>query len=78
LNDDPVAVTVAANEQEAAMICGYLNSRGIEATYDKGGNAGPFGLPSGITGDAFGGRQEILVRAEDLEAAKAALAERPA
>jgi hypothetical protein len=53
------------------MLCGYLESVGIRATYDKGGvtkavlkiYSGP-----GI------GPQEILVAAADVEAAREALA----
>lgn len=69
-------VTVASSETEAAMICGYLESRGIRARYDKGGVFQPLG---GLAGEGLGfvGRQEILVRAADLAAARSALAERP-
>jgi hypothetical protein len=76
LSDELVRVTVAGSEAEAAVICGYLESRGIRATYDKGGVFQPLG---GLAGEGLGfvGRQEILVRAGDLEAAKAALDERP-
>jgi hypothetical protein len=76
LSDEVVTVTVASSEMEAAMICGYLESRGIRATYDKGGVFQPLG---GLAGEGLGfvGRQEILVRADDLDAARAALADRP-
>ncbi|HEX3807333.1 MAG TPA: hypothetical protein VHV52_11195 [Gaiellaceae bacterium] len=65
-----VKLTEAASELEAAEICGYLATHGIEATYDKGGIAQP-GL--GGPGEAFVGRQEILVRADDAERAAALL-----
>ena len=71
-----VTLTVAASEMEAAVICGYLESRGIRASYDKGGVFQPLG---GLAGEglAFVGRQQILVRADDLDAARSALADRP-
>jgi hypothetical protein len=77
--DDPtpdvVKVTEAASEQEAAAICGFLESRGIHATYDKGDvGQSAAGFGPGL-GSAFGGRQQILVRGEDLEVARNALAE---
>jgi hypothetical protein len=70
--DAIVKLTEAGSEPEAAMICGFLESRGIRATYDKGTiEATPVGAISG----AYVGRQEIVVRAEDLAAAREALAE---
>jgi hypothetical protein len=77
LTDELVQLTVAASESEAAMICGYLRSRVIQATYDKGGVFQPFYGGGGGTGEAYMGRQEILVRATDLEKAKEALAALP-
>jgi hypothetical protein len=55
------------------MICGYLESQGIRAVYDKGGIPG---LASMWNGPNLG-RQEILVAAADAEAARAALASLP-
>lgn len=73
--DDLVKLTEAGSEMEATMICGLLESRGIRATYDKGTIEGsPFG-PGGAFSGPFVGRQEILVRAEDIDAAQQALAE---
>jgi hypothetical protein len=63
-------VTVAANEPEAAVIVGFLDSRGITASYEEAPS--PLG---GIFPTAGSGLYEIVVRAEDLEAAQAALAE---
>ena len=77
MSDDLVQLTVASSEAEAAMICGYLASRGIHSTYDKGAVFQPFYGGGGGTGQAFVGRQEILVLAQDLDAAKAALGELP-
>jgi len=53
------------------MICGYLEAQGIHAVYDKGGTPG---LATTWSGPNLG-RQEILVRTEDVEAARKALAE---
>jgi hypothetical protein len=52
------------------MICGFLEAQGIRARYDKGGVVGfdPNWRGGGI------GRQEILVAAADVEAAREALA----
>jgi hypothetical protein len=52
------------------MICGYLEAQGIRAVYDKGKVPGFMNAWSG----PHVGRQEILVRAADLEAARTALA----
>jgi hypothetical protein len=72
--DDVVKLTDADNEAEAAVIVGYLESCGIQATYDRGGTIGPpLGFMAGQTGF---GPQQILVRAEDLERAQKALDER--
>ena len=71
-DDDVVQLTVVGSEAEAALICGYLESLGIRATYDKGGVMNPIGSYMG----ANVGPQQILVRAEDADAARAALAER--
>jgi len=59
-----------ATEAEAATIVGFLESEGIRAVYDKGGIAGlgNMWLGPGI------GRQQILVKKSDLEAAQQALA----
>ena len=43
-DDELVTVAVAESEGEAAMICGYLDSQGIDATYDKSGIAQPFAI----------------------------------
>jgi hypothetical protein len=76
LSDDLVQLTVASSEAEAAMICGYLASRGIHSTYDKGGVFQPLYGGGGLSGASVG-RQEILVLARDLDAAKAALGDLP-
>jgi len=71
LSDNLVRLTEVESEAEAATICGYLESRGIHATYVKGGGA--TGL-SAYSGPSLGG-QEILVEAANLDAARTALAE---
>ncbi len=64
-----VKLTEAGSETEAAMLCGYLASCGIEATFDKGTIMGsPFG--SGAYSGPHVGRQEIVVHEEDFEAAQ--------
>jgi hypothetical protein len=68
-----VQLTVASSEAEAAVICGLLESQGIPATYDKGGVISPpYG--GGMVGDAFVGRQQVLIRATDLARARELLA----
>jgi hypothetical protein len=71
---DVVKVAEAENEPEAAMICGFLESHGIRARYDKGG-VGQFPLWQ-VNNLPFSGRQEILVRKEDAERAARLLADR--
>jgi hypothetical protein len=74
-DDAIVKLQEASSEAEAAMICGFLESRGIPATYDKGSvQAAPM-APGGAMSGPYVGQQEIVVRARDLEAARQALAE---
>jgi hypothetical protein len=62
-----VAVTSAANEMEAGVIVAALADAGIKATMDGSATADfRVGVP---------GQVEILVAKEDLERAKAVLAE---
>ncbi len=63
-------LTDAANEAEAAVICGFLGSRGITATYEAGSS--PLGSMFPTAGS---GRYEIFVPAGQLEAATTALEE---
>jgi hypothetical protein len=69
LSDTVVKLTEVGTEAEAATICGYLESQGIHATYDKGGISSALAAYSG----PGGGQQQILVLAEELDAARAAL-----
>jgi len=77
LSDGLVKLTEANSEAEAAMICGFLESLGIGASYEKSRifpGMGTAADPVGI-GAAHAGRQEILVRPADLETALEALAQ---
>ena len=69
MSDTVVKLTEVGTEAEAATICGYLESQGIHATYDKGGISSALAAYSG----PGGGQQQILVLAEELDAARAAL-----
>jgi hypothetical protein len=73
LSDELVKVADAANEAEAAVIVGHLESLGIEATFDSLTGYGGLG---GLSGGTELGPQEIRVRAADAERARQALAER--
>jgi hypothetical protein len=77
LSEDVVKVAEAESEQEASMICGYLEENGIRAAYDTGGVDQSFAGNVAFGGAAFGGRQEIVVRADDAERATKLLAELP-
>ena len=70
MSDDVVKLTEVGSEAEAATIVGFLEAQGIHATYDKGGTSSAIAAYDG----PGGGRQQILVRAEELDAASAALA----
>jgi hypothetical protein len=70
LSEGGVKLTEVGTEAEAATICGYLEARGIHATYDKGGTSSGLAAYSGPGGD----RQQIVVRLEELDAAREALA----
>jgi hypothetical protein len=74
MSDDVVKIAEAGSEQEAAIICGLLDSNGIQAMYDNGGVYQPLASPA-YFGMVFAGRQEILVHAKDAERAAQLLAE---
>jgi len=68
--DELVVVEVVATEGEAEALSSLLRSAGIKATYrvtNLGAGAGD--------GLAVGGPQEVIVRSEDLESARAVLGE---
>ena len=58
-HDAIVKLTEAGSEPEAAMICGFLESRGIRATYDKGI---VIALDRSPMGQGRGGRMEQAAR----------------
>ena len=67
-NDEFVPIGDAANEAEASIIVGFLGAQGIDAVYEPRGELGtPFPTSAAAS-------HEILVRASDAEAARAALA----
>ena len=68
-DDELVIVGEAVNEAEASVMVGFLESQGIQATYER---RGELGSPFPVAG---GGYHEVFVRAADAEAARAALAD---
>jgi hypothetical protein len=66
-----VVVEVVATEGEAELLCSLLKSEGIRCTY----RVTNYGAGTG-DGLAVGGPQEIIVRSEDLSAAREILAKR--
>ena len=71
--DEPVPVATVADEFEADVVCGLLRSAGLECGF----------RPTAAADSAFegigGGRVEIIVHAQDVDAARGILAaaERP-
>jgi hypothetical protein len=67
--DEPVAVATVADELEADVVCGLLRSAGLECGF----------RPTAAADSAFegigGGRMEIVVHADDVEAAREILAQ---
>lgn len=68
---DPVRVTIVANEVEADLVCSFLRNEGIRCAH-RVTNVGA-GAWDGVPN--MGGPREVLVDPDDLEAARAALAE---
>jgi hypothetical protein len=69
--EELVVVEVVATEGEAELLCSLLQNEGIRCTYrvtNYGAGAGD--------GLAVGGPQEVIVRSEDLGAAREILAKR--
>jgi hypothetical protein len=66
--DELVVVEVVATESEAALLSSLLRSAGISSTYrlSNYGAGASDGMP-------VGGPQEVMVRAEDLPAAREVL-----
>jgi hypothetical protein len=67
MSDDLVRLTIVANELEAEMVRALLTSNGIDSMqqYTNFAAGALDGMPSGA------GPREILVRPEDLDAARA-------
>jgi len=68
-SDGTVVVTVVSSEPEAEVVCGLLRSSGIECAYRDTEE-----IDSPLEDFISAGRQEILVRESDLEAAQELLA----
>lgn len=71
-SNDEVVVSVVANESEADVVCGLLRSAGIECAYRETEK-----IDSLLEDFTPSGPREILVRASDVDAARALLS-RPA
>ena len=69
--EDVVVVTVAADANEAEIVCGLLRSNGIECGYRD-----TEAIESSLEDFIAAGPQEILVRPADLEDARSVLAAR--
>jgi hypothetical protein len=69
--DDPVRLTIVANEPEAELACGLLRAHGITCTHRITDMA--FGSGGELPASGAGAR-ELLVRPEDLDAARELLA----
>jgi hypothetical protein len=67
--DESVVVTVVSGEPEAEVVCGLLRSTGIQCAYRD-----TAAIDSPLEDFTAAGRQEILVRRSDLEAARELLA----
>ena len=67
--DDTVVLTVVSGEPEAEVVCGLLRSSGFECAFRDTEE-----IDTPLEDFISAGRQEILVRASDLEAAKELLA----
>jgi hypothetical protein len=67
--DELVVVEVVSTEAEAELLCSLLRNEGIRCTY----RVSNYGAGTG-DGLAVGGPQEVIVRSEDLAAAREILA----
>jgi hypothetical protein len=68
--DEGVVLTVVPGETEAEVVCGLLRAAGIECAYRD-----TEAIDSPLEDFIASGPREILVRAEDVEAARALLDE---
>jgi len=69
---ETAVVTVVSGEPEAEIVCGLLRSAGIECAYRD-----TQAIDSPLEDFTAAGPREIVVRAADLEAAKALLPRSP-
>ena len=67
---DNVPLTVVSTEAEAEVICGRLREAGIACTHKQT----DFGAGAWDASAPYAGPREILVAAEDLDAAREVLA----
>jgi hypothetical protein len=67
-SEQSVVLTVVSSEPEAEAVCGLLRSAGIECGYRD-----TEAIDTPLEGFAPAGPREILVHAEDLDAARALL-----
>jgi hypothetical protein len=67
--EEGVVVTVVASGPEADVVCGLLRTAGIDCTYRDTDT-----IDSSLEEFTAAGPREILVRAEDLDAARELLA----
>ncbi len=72
--DDPVRLTIVSNEPEAELACGLLRAHDIPCMHRITDLA--FGSGGEVPSSGAGPR-ELLVRSEDLETARALLADLP-
>ena len=68
--EESVVLTVVPSETEAEVLCGLLQANGIECGYRE-----TDAIDSPIEDFIPAGPQEVLVREDDLEAARALLPE---
>jgi hypothetical protein len=59
---EPVQLTVVSSEMEAEILCGELRDAGIECMHRPAASSG--------LGTAFMGPHEVLVKPDDLDAAR--------
>jgi hypothetical protein len=74
MDDEPVRLTIVSNEPEAELACGLLRAQGIECMHRITNLA--FGSGGEVPSSGAGPR-ELLVRAADLDVARAVLADLP-
>jgi Putative prokaryotic signal transducing protein len=70
--EEGVVLTVVSDWPEADIVCGLLESAGIDCAYRD-----TEAIDSPLEDFTAAGPREILVREDDLDAARALLADRP-